>query len=32
MAKPPGVKAFMFASTIIRVEEENEIREGRRES
>jgi len=30
MAKPPGVRALMFASTILRVEEENEIR-GRKE-
>jgi hypothetical protein len=31
MAKPPGVKAFMFASTRIRVEEEAKIA-GREES
>lgn len=26
LAKPRGVQAFMFASTYLRVEEENEIR------
>lgn len=27
MAKPPGVRAFMFASTFLRVQEESELRE-----
>jgi hypothetical protein len=31
MAKPPGVRAFLFASTRMRVEEENDINSPREE-